>query len=108
MAKIATRILFFTPSISADIIGHHVRILEDGTEFTYDAPFSLVPDDSPMVGDNIEIDLASLSVAPTEEGVYDIYVTAVDGAGNESSPLEIVDKVIDFNPPAAPADGGLK
>lgn len=108
MAKIATRILFFAPSISPDAIGHFVRVLPQGVDFTYSAPKALVPESSPMVDGNVEVDLASLSVAPTEEGVYSIFITAADGAGNESSPFEIEDAVIDFNPPAAPTGGGLR
>ena len=42
------------------------------------------------------------------KGVYDVYVTAVDEAGNESDALSIPDTVLDFQPPAAPTSGGFR
>lgn len=106
MSKLGTKTLRFTPSASGEAVDHRVRIIPDGTEFSYAEPFVAV---GVAVNDEasgkIAIDLGSLSIAPQLEGVYDIYVTAVDASNNESDPLPIDDVRLDFVAPAAPTDG---
>lgn len=103
MAKLASRILRFDPSASADVVAHRVRIVPDGTTFDYSFPFTELP----IEPGQQEADIASMAVAPASEGTYDTFVTAVDDAGNESDPLEIPDTVFDFSPPDAPTAGSI-
>lgn len=103
MARIGKKTLRFTPSASADAVGYRIYILKDGTEFDYGDVYHEVPDLKD--GQKIEVDIGSLSVAPIESGVYDIYVTAIDAFGNESNAMEIQDKTFDFVAPEAPTEG---
>lgn len=101
MAKIASKVLFWASVSDAD--SYNVRVLPDGDPFSYDAPPTL---SVAHVGTpEHEADLAG-TVLP--EGVYDIFITAQDLAGNESDPLEFQDAVLDFTPPAAPSAGGFR
>ena len=100
MAKIASKVLFWA-SVS-DAASYNVRIIPFDTAFSYDtAPSVSVADTG---APEHEADLAGTSLA---EGIYDIYVTAQDSAGNESDPLEF-QADLDFTPPAAPSSGGFR
>ena len=102
MAKIASKVLWF--GAVQDAAFYNVRVVPDGQPFSYaDTPKVRAPHDSSL--SEIDVDLAGLSLA---EGVYDIYVTAEDTAGNESDPLPFADAVLDFTPPSAPAAGGFR
>ena len=102
MAKIASKVLFWASVTDADT--YNVRIIPDQTVFSYDhAPDITVAHVSAQV--EHEADLAGTTLV---EGIYDIYVTAQDLAGNESDPLEFQDAVLDFTPPAAPSSGGFR
>ena len=101
MAKIASKVLFWA-SVS-DAALYNIRIMPDGTPFDYDIPPILVQ--THIGGAEHEADLAGAQLA---EGIYDVYVTAQDAAGNESDPLDFQDAVLDFTPPAAPAAGGFR
>ena len=102
MAKIAKKVLFWASVPDADL--YNVRIILDGVPFSYQAQPAVVVDN--VVGaPEHEVDLAGLSLA---EGVYDIFITAQDAAGNESDPLEFQDANLDFTPPAAPSSGGFR
>lgn len=103
MSKLASRILRFDQSVSADVVAHRVRIVPDGTDFDYSFPFSELP----LEPGQQETDISTMAVAPSVEGIYDTFVTAVDDAGNESDPLEIADTVFDFSPPQAPTAGSI-
>lgn len=106
MAKLNSKTLRFTPSASPDEVGYRIRIAKDGEAFSYDLPFSFIPATEDANG-KIVADIGSLSVAPAQEGVYDVYVTAVDAAENESDPMIIENASFDFNPPEAPTDGEI-
>jgi hypothetical protein len=102
MAKIAKKVLFWG-SVN-DAGRYKVRVIPNGVPFSYAA--TPVAEATHVVGQaEHEADLAGLSIP---EGVYDIYVTAEDSAGNESDPLEFQDAQLDFTPPAAPAFGGFR
>lgn len=103
---IKPRILRYTPSDSSDVAEHRTRIVPDGTAFDYDIPYDVTPS-TPNDNTQVAVNVATLSRAPTNDGVYDIYVTAADAVGNESDPLEIPDADFDFNPPSAPLAGSL-
>jgi hypothetical protein len=101
MAKIASKVLFWASVSDAEL--YNVRIVPDQDPFSYDIPpaVSVSHQGTP----EHEADLAG-TVLP--EGVYDIFVTAQDAAGNESDPLEFQDAVLDFTPPAMPSSGGFR
>ena len=107
MARIASKVLWW--SAVPDATHYSVRLIpstEDGVDpFDYAVePQLTVPQPMPP-SPEIEADLANIAL---EEGTYDIYVTARDPAGNESDPLAFADSVLDFVPPAAPAQGGFR
>ena len=102
MAKIASKVLFWA-SVS-DAAKYNVRIIPDQTVFSYDAVPTITVDHDGALAEH-ETDLAGTTLA---EGVYDIYISAEDAAGNESDPLEFQDAVLDFTPPAAPSSGGFR
>ena len=97
MAKIKTVILSFPPSDSPDVEGYKMYLEESSGTLSYD---SLSYD----LGNNTSVDLATLSGLDTVDGVYDIGVTAVDDAGNESSMSTITDVPLDFLAPNPPGE----
>lgn len=104
MAKIADRILYWDSVLSEGVVNYYVRVIPDGQGFDYNhAPEFTVPHQTNL--EEHEVNFAGLVIP---EGTYDVFVTAVDGAGNESSPLEFADAVLDFSPPSAPASGGWR
>lgn len=103
MAKIASKVIWWKQV--NDAVSYNVRIVKDGTDFSYATkPASVVQQEAGRDGE-LEVDLAGLEFA---EGTYDIYITAQDKRGNESDPFELADAVLDFVPPAAPSDGGFR
>lgn len=94
----ASYLVYVLPSESSNSVDQTV---ETG-EF-YEHPSAEVP---ATIGEDgrVSVDLATLSVTPEVEGIYDIYVTAVDEAGNESDPALLDDAALDFTPPEAPTD----
>jgi hypothetical protein len=105
MARVGKRTLRFSPSASADAVGYRIYILLDGKNFNHNEPFVEIPD--PKDGKKIEIDIGSLAIAPTVEGVYDTFVTAIDSFGNESDPMVIENSSFDFVAPEAPTEGEI-
>lgn len=108
MAIIASKVLWWSNVQGAST--YRVRIVPDGlvaedysniAEFNYD----IIPQSNSA---EIEVDLRDLSSVPIKEGTYDLFITAVDEAGNESDPLVIADALLDFQPPAAPVSGGFR
>lgn len=106
MAKIAKKVIWWASVPGA--VNYVVRIIPDGNHFTYGPPAPgaqvSVPALEPPEPEQ-ELNLSGLTLS---EGVYDIYITAQDAAGNESDPLELADAVLDFTPPAAPSAGGFR
>lgn len=97
MPKIAPKIMYWDGNDVAT--QYHVRIIPNGTEFSYDRQVDVnVPNDTNEA--RHRLDLSTLGLL--DEGVYDIYVTSGDAAGNESDPLDLPDVVLDFTPPPAP------
>lgn len=102
MAKIAEKILWWK-SVN-DAYEYNIRIVPDNEPFNYDRQPAFTVQHDPVLAEH-EQDLAGTTL---DEGVYDIYLTAVDPAGNESDPLPFADAVLDFTPPSAPASGGFR
>lgn len=74
--------LNFTPSTSPDVVNHRLRVFPSGSEPSandvYDAPYAEVGTDG--VVDQGELE----GILTSADGNYDLYLTAVDDAGNES------------------------
>ena len=100
MPKLKSMILKFQVSGSPDVVTYKMYIEPDGSEVTYDSP-------SYDIGKNevdgfIETDLSNVEGISTLDGVYNIGVTAVDDAGNESSMSKLDSVSLDFLAPDPP------
>jgi hypothetical protein len=85
----------FPPSNSPDVVGYKLYLEEVPRLVSYDSePFDL--------GDNTTVDLSTLPGMTTKDGVYNLGVTAVDDAGNESSMSIMSDVPLDFVQPDPP------
>lgn len=95
MAKVKSVNLSFPASNSPDVEGYKLYMEEAPVEVSYDSQaFDL--------GNNTSIDLATLDGMTTKDGIYNIGITAVDDAGNESSMSLISDVPLDFEAPNPP------
>ena len=110
MAIIASKVLWW--AMVSDASTYRVRITADGAvtpdganlkDFPYDV---ITPSGDSLA--EIEFDIANVSSVVISEGIYDVFISAVDEAGNESDPLLIADALLDFQPPAAPSNGGWR
>jgi hypothetical protein len=102
MSKVVSKVLWW--SAVNDAAEYRVRIARAGTEFTYElAPLAVVAHAAGQA--EFELDLGKQNIA---EGTYGVFITAVDAAGNESDPFALAGLNLDFNPPAAPANGGIR
>ncbi len=97
MAKVKNVTLSFPASGSQDVIGYKLYMEPAPTEVTYTSQ-------SFDLGNNTSIDLASLPGMSTTDGVYNLGITAIDDAGNESSFSLISDVPLDFLAPDAPGE----
>ena len=102
MAKVASKKMWW--DTVADAASYPIRFFPQGATFSYDQAAALDP--AQVTGQpQQEVDLHGVQLA---EGVYDVYITAKDAAGNESDPLELAGSVLDFTPPSAPTSGGFR
>ena len=95
MAKVKDMILTFPPSGSSDVVGYKLYVQEAPDPVGYDSDFY-------ELGNVTQIDIATLPGMTTKDGVYNIGVTAVDDAGNESSFSTIDNVPLDFVAPDPP------
>ncbi len=108
MSYIKAKTLWCSPVVGA--AAYTVYVLTAGTTFVQSktdpaasVPAVTVPAD-PAATDK---QLLPLTGGTIGEGTFDIYICAVDEAGNESDPLELAASVLDFTAPAAPSAGGF-
>ena len=108
MAIIASKILWWQSV--ADATTYRVRIVADGLVAADNSNLATFGYDvvQPTNTQDVDVDIRTLSSVPIVEGTYDVFISAVDEAGNESDPLVIADAILDFQPPAAPASGGFR
>jgi hypothetical protein len=108
MAIIASKILWW--EAVADASSYKVRIVPDGQVAADNSNLADFNGDTVPAGTGpeVEVDIRSLSSVPIVEGTYDLFISALDEAGNESDPLVIGDAILDFQPPAAPRNGGFR
>lgn len=100
--------LKFRQSISDDVVANRIRIRPANTAAAKDAPFEDVTKPVPDADGYSRIVLDNLTQAQGLDGRYDVHVTAIDDAGNESDFLEVDDQAFDFVPPAPPTDGTIE
>lgn len=97
MSKLTKKVISFPASDSPDVVGYKLYVAEAPVEVTYDSEaFDL--------GNNTSIDLASLEGMATKDGIFNIGVTAVDDAGNESSMSKANEIPLDFLAPNPPGE----
>ncbi len=97
MAKVKGLTLSFPASTSPDVVGYKMYIEEAPNEVTYDSQ-------SFDLGNETTVDIATLDGMSTKDGVYNVGVTAVDDAGNESSMSLAADVPLDFAAPNPPGE----
>lgn len=99
----------FSPSTSTDVVAYRLYYDLD-EQLGYESPSFRFAVEDLMInnGGNYEVDLGPLLEPENLDGVYDIGVVAIDDAGNESSPMTVLENVpLDFVAPLAPAYIGL-
>ena len=95
--KVKNVTLSFPASGSQDVVGYKLYMETAPTQVVYASPaFDL--------GNNTSVDLASLPGMSTTDGIYNLGITAIDDAGNESSFSLISDVPLDFLAPDAPGE----
>jgi hypothetical protein len=98
MAVVIKKQIQWDPSASPDAVKHRVYIVPQGTTLDYTSP--MVEVDMPKVTLDIPDEFPGF---PQLDTVYQIGVTSVDDAGNESS-MEIITAPFDFDAPDAPTN----
>lgn len=78
--KTNSKTIRFIKSASSDVTEHRIRFAKSGTTFSYDFPYSSIGNQ--MIG----VRLAD--VVPKEMDSFQVFITAVDAAGNESDQLD--------------------
>lgn len=90
-------------------VGNRIRIRPANTPAVKDDPVDEVnPAPAPSPDGYTRIDLNPLPQMQGLDGNYDVHVTAIDAAGNESGFLEVDNQNFDVVPPAAPTDGTVE
>jgi hypothetical protein len=106
MARVKAIVLAFRNP--PDAAHNVVRIRPANTPAAYDDPKDQVVAPTPGADGFSRIPLADISQAAGLEGTYDIHVTALDAAGNESDFLELDNQTFDISLPEAPTAGSLE
>ena len=97
MAKVKSAILKFDPSDSPDVVGYKLYMEQSPLVVSYDSQ-------SYDLGNNTEVDLSTIPDMTTRDGVYNLGISAVDDAGNESSMSLMNDVPLDFLAPNPPGE----
>jgi predicted phage tail protein len=105
MAKLAKKVIWWSDVV--DAAKYAIRVVTSGSAFDYaTTPIAELVEGT--VGADQEFDLSTVAASLTK-GSYDIYVTALDVAGNESDPFTLaVSTALNFTAPAAPTAGGFR
>jgi hypothetical protein len=106
MAKVVSPKIKFHHS-GVDVASIRVRLSVAESVPDYNTAYDEVPL-PPQDADGFRrIALSSLPKVVGKEGTFDVDLTAVDVAGNESDFLQINSANFDLSPPEAPTDGAL-
>lgn len=95
MAKVKSVTLSFPASGSTDVVSYKLYMEEAPNSVTDSSQFF-------DLGLNTSIDLSTLPGMTTNDGIYNLGVSAVDDAGNESGMTLLNDVALDFVAPDAP------
>ncbi len=95
--KVKNVTLSFPASGSQDVVGYKLYMETSPSPVTYTSP-------SFDLGNNTSVDMSTLPGISTTDGVYNLGITAVDDAGNESSFSLISEVPLDFLAPDAPGE----
>ena len=94
MAKIQEKTLSFAPSTSPDVVGYKLYYEEVPNEVTYDSPYINVSGTS--------VELHEVPEFAEFDSTYNMGVSSVDDAGNESNMSKMSDVPLDLFPPSPP------
>lgn len=108
MAKVVSPKIRFKHTGGPDAPNVRVRLSAADSEPEYETPFDQVPMPSADSDGFRRIAVSALPRLAGIEGTFDVDLTAVDVAGNESDFLQINHAVFDLSPPAAPTDAALE
>ncbi len=97
MAKVKNVMLSFGASGSSDVVGYKLYMEVSPSVLDYTS-------NSFDLGNTTSIDLSTLPGMTSNDGVYNLGITSVDDAGNESSMTLLNDVPLDFIAPDAPTD----
>lgn len=106
MAKVKELVLRFKNP--TDAVKNNIRVRPANTPADYDDPVDTLPAPTADADGFSRIPLVNIPQAAGKEGVYDIHITALDQAGNESDFLEVDNQTFDISPPDAPTDGAVE
>jgi len=108
MAQVKEVVIRFKQSEATDVVKNRVYIHAPNQPFNADNAFDEL--DPPVADEDgfSRIPLVNVPKAAGLDGSYDVDITAVDDAGNESDPLEIDNANFDVTPPGAPTDGSVE
>ena len=93
--KVKSLVLSFEPSPSPDVVGYVLYMEEAPNPVTYESQ-------SWDIGTLTTIDISTLEGMTTKNGTYNLGITAMDSAGNESSMSKSEGVVLDFVAPDPP------
>ena len=107
MAKVKSRRFFWDPPADTDIVGYNVYV-DDAAR-----PNFLADVDAGTITPRETVPTTEWIVGPGDlpEGTYQVAVTSVDDATNESDPYQHpawVSVPLDLTAPGAPSGGGLE
>jgi len=102
MAKVKDVTLSFPPSGAPDVVKYMLYVVQSpGDVEAVDANGDFTAQSFDL-GMNTSVDLNTLPGMTSNDGVYNMGITAIDEAGNESSMTTIIDVPLDFVAPDAP------
>ncbi len=97
MAKIKNVNINFPASSSPDVVGYKLYIQAIPDAVNYDSEFF-------DLGNSTSVDLSVLPGMADKDGGFNVAVTAIDDAGNESDMSVVSEVVLDFAAPDAPGE----
>ena len=97
------RTLKFKASDSPDVVTYKLYVEEAPADVTYNSENMGLGNDVNTEG-YIIVDMSKLQPLVTKDGIYNIGITAVDDAGNESSMAKASNVPLDFVAPNPPTD----
>lgn len=101
-AKVKDVTLSFPPSGAPDVVKYTLYVVQAPSDVeAVDANGDYTANNYDL-GMNTSVDLNDLPGMTTNDGVYNMGITAIDDAGNESSMTIINDVPLDFVAPDAP------